>query len=74
MTTIEAVIGRAMAVAAEIVAARLEAELAEMERVEKQMIADAIKDKAALPPNYWHERVRAAEKARAARRLVEALQ
>ena len=41
-------------------------------RIEREMIAQCVADHSTMPTNHWHQRYRAEEKMRAARRLVEA--
>lgn len=60
-------------VLARMASARLEHQAEEAREFEALMIDSCVSDHSSLPQNYWHERWELEQKARTARRLVEAL-
>jgi hypothetical protein len=67
----EDMIATAFRVAAIQRALALEEEHARMVEQERLQIMTAAREKASMPANYWHERYRVGEMAKAARRLAE---
>lgn len=63
----------ALLAAAKRVRQRLRAEATALRDAETKMIAEAVREKAALPDHYWQARRDAEERARTAARMVEAL-